>query len=213
MCMTTVSTENTRLEYAVVVNLDTDAVYIELNEQLIAATLSVSCLMQPEIDDKVLVSVDDKDRCYVISILERVRKENKIVLDGDTHLQVTNGSLHMIADDNLNLVAGDEQHFAANKTHLAAIELNVSTENMTFLGKIVSAKLKAIKTVAESVDGFFKRVIQRTEDSYRYVEKHDEVQARSVRFLVDETMNIQTESTHITAEEHVKVDSEQIHLG
>lgn len=213
MCMNAVSTESTRLEYAVVVNIESNTVYVELNEQLIAATLSVSCLMQPEIEDKVLVSVDDENRCYVISILERVSKENKIIIDGDTHLQITNGSLHMIADDHLNMVAGDELNVTGNKANLAALDINISSENMTFLGKIFSAKLKVIKTVAESVDGFFKRVIHRTEDSYRYVENHDEVQAGSVRFLVDGTMSMQTESTHITAEEHVKVDSEQIHLG
>lgn len=213
MCMNAVSTESTILEYAVVVNIESNTVYVELNEQLIAATLSVSCLMQPEVEDKVLVSVDDENRCYVISILERVSKENKIIIDGDTHLQITNGSLHLIADDHLNMVAGDELNVTGNKANLAALDINISSENMTFLGKIFSAKLKVIKTVAESVDGFFKRVIHRTEDSYRYVENHDEVQAGSVRFLVDGTMSMQTESTHITAEEHVKVDSEQIHLG
>jgi hypothetical protein len=68
-------------------------------------------------------------------------------------------------------------------------------------------------TVARKVDSFMHYLVQRMTSSFRQVREHDETQAASARQLVQGTLTVQTGNSVHTAEGHVKIDVEHIHLG
>ena len=57
------------------------------------------------------------------------------------------------------------------------------------------------------------RLSQRVKRSYRTVDELDQLHARQLDYKVDKTMSLRAANALLTAEQLVKVDGGQIHLG
>ena len=60
---------------------------------------------------------------------------------------------------------------------------------------------------------FAERISQRVKRLYRHVEDFEQLRADKVDYVANKTMSLRGQNTLMTAEELVKVDGEQIHLG
>ena len=67
--------------------------------------------------------------------------------------------------------------------------------------------------VAETVENIFCRLTQRLENAFCYVKEHEEVQAGSSRRLVEDTMTVHSKNAIHMAEEVIKLNAGQVHLG
>jgi hypothetical protein len=194
------------LEYGVVRGEYGGRFAVATEEGVAEADAAVSCLVRPEPGDMVLLSMDDGGCAYILSILERGRKVvTTLAFESGLEVQVRNGGMSVATEEVISFAAGDFE--------LSAQRARVNTDCLSFLGNVIESRIARIKVIAESVDSVVKRLVQRLRSSYRYVEEHDEIQSASTRMLVDGTLTMQTKNTMHTAEGHIKIDAEQIHLG
>ncbi len=196
------------IEYGIIDSCHDRDFFVSTEIGTIQALRAMSCVVKPEPGDIVLISVDENSPCYILSILDRphdAKKNTELAFDGDVNVSVRQGSLSLTSEDALSLSSRDFELNAENGV--------VRIDKTSFFGRFVENNIARLKTVAESVDSFIKRSVERVRSSYRYVEEHDEVQSASTRMIVDGTLTMHTKNTMHIAEGHVKIDAEQIHLG
>jgi len=204
------------LEYCLLMDEQEGRYVVASNNTKYNARVATSCLVKPEKGDIVLVSIDNEGFCYILSILER--PDHKIMpttlsVDGQVNLEVRNGGLRVLAQDGIAFVTPERLSMTSEDLEINALKAEAKIESFSFFGRIFSGQIEKVKVIADAVDSLFRRAVARFVSSYRYIEEHEEIQSASTRMLVDGTLTMQTQNTVHTAEGHVKIDAEQIHLG
>ncbi len=198
------------------VDLDEQGFLVDTPFGYIRARKAEGCLITPVKGDKVLLYADSAENAYILSVLERNSKASsarEMAFDGPVEIVTKNGRLDIRSQQDIRILSSRDILINSEGLNLSARQGNFFIEQFRLLGNILTAKIKRIKTVADSVDSIFRRAVERLKSSYRYITGHEEVQARSTRTLVDETMVVQTKNTIHKAKENVKIDASQIHMG
>ncbi len=197
------------LEYGVIEALCTGGFRVITNTGAVVEALAeASCLVSPHAGDLVLLSLDQRGCCYILSILERslaAQRKTELSFDGDVNLAVRGGRMSITSDEALSLASAEFE--------LNAHQGTVRIDRASFFGRFVENHIARLKIVDEAMDCVVRRAVQRFTSSYRYVEEHEEVQSTSTRMIVDGTLSIHTKNTMPISDGHVKIDAEQIHLG
>jgi len=180
------------------------------------ARQAVSCLVLPEAGDTVLLSFDAGGGCYILAVLERPGGETApktLALDGQVQLRIRRGGLNIAAAETLSLTSERKIAIASENLDLDARQGSARIEDFSFFGRLFRSQVEAVRHIADTLDTIVRRAVQRLTSSYRYIEEHEEIQSASTRMLVEGTLTMQTQNTMHTAEGHIKIDAEQIHLG
>ncbi|SDN25082.1 Protein of unknown function [Desulfonauticus submarinus] len=175
-----------------------------------------TCLITPMKGDKVLLYADGTEPAYILAILERSKESfspREVAFEGSVEIVSKKGNLNIRSMENIKILSSNEVLISSEDFNLSARRGNFLLNHFKFLGNIFEAKVQKIKAMADSVDSIFKRMVQRLKSSYRYITGHEEVQAKSMRTLVDEAMIVQTKNTIHRAKENIKIDASQIHMG
>jgi Protein of unknown function (DUF3540) len=188
------------------------AVYVEGGEY--RAKRAVSCLIEPEVGDTVALLTTQSGACYVTAVLEReAGAAGRIVADGDLEIQLRAGHFSVAAQEGVNLLSSKGVAIVAGSLRVNAQEGNVVLERLSFLGAFARAEVEKIKVVAGSLDQVLDRFSQRVKRSFRKVEELDQVKAEHIDYAASSSMSLHAQNALVTAEELVKVDGEQIHVG
>jgi hypothetical protein len=198
-----------------VVTAEAGGVYtVRTGYALLEALQAASCLLKPAPGDRVVLAVEESS-AFVLAVLERPQNQEaqEIRMNGPVTFHVQNGDLDLRADHGLAVTGGTEMAVSSPNLELSAAKARVGIEDLSWKGRLINAQVERIRFVAHALDSVYHRIVQRIKSSYRYVEGHEEVQSASSRFLVDGTLTMRTQNTVHTAEEHIKMDARQIHLG
>ena len=182
----------------------------------IKAVRAVTCLVAPRPGDRVLISFDDGDCGFILAILQRDTQagdSTDLVFDGQVNLHAQNGGLSLTTDQNLVLGAREELSCASKQLKVHAHDGRAAMDKLSFAGRILETQFERIKSVAQSVEHVFSELTQRLTNAFRFVEEHDELQAGSTRTLVEDTMTTHSKNAVHMAEEIIKLNAEQVHLG
>jgi hypothetical protein len=179
------------------------------------AKRAVSCLVRPENGDRVIASLDNNGECFILSVLERTAPVEGMDLDfeGNVNLRVNSGALRLLTDEELQLAAGSDLFLTGRRLGINAQSAETRVERFSFWGRLMNLRLETMEFTARGLTQNIRRLTQWLTQSFRSVEEHDEVQAGSARYLVDDTLTVQSGNEIHMAEEDVKIDAEQIHLG
>jgi Protein of unknown function (DUF3540) len=200
-------------EVCTVVAVDGAACEVSSSDGAYRAKRAASCLLAPEVGDEVLVAVVPGRSCWVISVLERDRSAPAVLeIDGDLGIRVPRGRLS-IAAEGLDLVSGKETNMISAELNVRASQSNVVLEKLAFLGSSLLAEVKAARFVAETIDSAADRLVQRVKRVYRFIADVEHVRAERIDYRAAKDLSIQAENAVIMAEELVKVDGAQIHVG
>lgn len=210
-----ISWANPVLEYGVVRQATENVFTVAGASTVLTAGRAFSCLVRPEPGDTVLVAVEDTGRSRIIAVMDRPGQAPgaRLDLEGNLEVNVNQGSLRFRADTDLSLSAGEELSLTSQTIAADADEGRFRLKHLSFLGHAIDTQVQRIRTVAETCDHYIRTWTQRLVSSFRSVSDHDEVQANSKRTLVDGVLTMQARTAVMTAEEDVKIDAEQIHLG
>jgi len=211
-----IESAQTVLEYGWVAEAGEESFLVSTDSGVREAGCALSCLIRPEQGDQVLLSVDGKGNGYILSVLERPDGSNRrktIRFDGQVCMDIRNGGLQLTAEESLSLASREKLLFASPRFEIDAKHGEIRAERLSFVGRFFQSQIEKIKIVADTMDSLFRRAVQRMTSSYRYIEEHEEIQSASTRMLIDGTLAVQTKNTMHTAEGHIKIDAEQIHLG
>lgn len=180
----------------------------------VQATRAVSCLIEPVVGDRVLIGGCRREGWYVLAILSREQGARAAVaLDGDLEIRLPRGRFVVAAQEGVDLVSGGDVSVASGRIDVHAADGNVVLGRLTFLGSVVRAEVEKIKLFASHLDSVVERVAQKVKRSYRSVEETDQVRAERIDYVAEKSMSLHAENALVTAEELVKIDGEQIHVG
>jgi Protein of unknown function (DUF3540) len=187
---------------------------IETDAGELRARRATSCLLEPAPGDLVLVALVSRGSSYVLAVLEReAGAPGHIVADGDLNITLGRGSLGVAAQGDVRLVSGREVSVVSGGLRVNAVDGSVVLERLSFLGTFFQAEIERAKLLGKSLDTLLERVSQRVKRSYRVVEESDHVRAESIDYAAKTSMSLHAQNTLLTAEELVKLEGEQIHLG
>jgi hypothetical protein len=204
------------LEYGLVVAATSEDFSVAIDGAAYQAKKAVSCLVLPEPGDTVMLAFDASPHCYILSVLERpggALAAKTLAFDGQVNLRIRQGGLNIATDQTLSLTSEQKIALASDELELDARNGSARITTFSFLGRMFQSQVETVKQIADTLDTIIRRSVQRLTSSYRYIEEHEEIQSASTRMLVEGTLTMQTQNTMHTAEGHIKIDAEQIHLG
>jgi hypothetical protein len=179
----------------------------------VEAARAATCLLGPSEGDRVLLAGSLGEGWYVLAILTRAEGARAAVeVDGDLELRPS-GRFVVAAQGGVELVSGDDVTIASGRVEVRTADATVALSRLTFLGTIVRAEIEKIKLVADRLDTVIERVAARVKRSYRSVEECDQVRAERLDYAAKKSLSLHAENALLTAEELVKIDGEQIHVG
>lgn len=163
----------------------------------IAARRALSCLIEPEPGDLVLLG-GPAAQPYVLAVLERPGSQPvRLAVAGDMEVASDGGRLTLSAE---TLVMG-------------ARTGQVAIDDLALSGGKVAARFGRIGLVAEAIESLVTRLLTRARRSYRFVEETDHLRAQGVDHRASGHMNLRGETAVMHAAVLVKVDAAQIHMG
>lgn len=172
-----------------------------------------SCLVAPEIGDKVLCAVD-ADGAYALAVLEgREAAPTKLAVDGDLQIQSRGGRVTVGAGQGIALVSSSEVSVAAREVSVRAPKGSVAIDDLGIFGRLVQAQVAKVTLAAQEVDTIAERLSQRVKRAFRFVEDIDQTRAGTVDMRAQKMIGIRGENAVISARVLAKIDGEQIHVG
>ncbi|MCA9621990.1 MAG: DUF3540 domain-containing protein [Myxococcales bacterium] len=179
-----------------------------------AARRAVSCLVAPLPGDLVLVARPEAEHCYILAVLERPEEGAAVVLESDGDLTIRpRGRMAVAAQEGVTIASGKDLSVASASVDVKTVDASVSAQRLGVVGRFLHSEIDRVKTVAGVIDEVAERISQRVKRLYRHVEDFEQLRADKVDYVANKTMSLRGQNTLMTAEELVKVDGEQIHLG
>jgi hypothetical protein len=164
------------------------------------AKRAVSCLVEPVADDIVLVALAPNGAAYVLAVLEREEGARATLsTDGDLEIRQRHGRVTIAAQEGIDLIA-------AKAVSVIGHELQVNVAEGSLVGR-------SLKVLAHTLDSVLERLSSRVKHAHRTVEETDTLRAERIDYSATSTMSLHGENAIVTAEQLVKVDGAQIHLG
>ena len=176
------------------------------------AALAASCLVRPTEGDLVaLLLVPSKGR-YIVAILERAGDEAlALSAPGGLTVSVPNGRF-AVAAEGIDLI-GKEIALHGQKTTVDAQSLRFSFRELAAFGTEVLLNADTFKLAGRFASAVFESVMHRASRSYRVISELEHMTGRQLSYTVSENVSVHGKNNLMTAEELVKVDGKQIHVG
>jgi len=187
---------------------------VDTGEFVYEAKRALSCLIEPIAGDLVLIAIGDDGGCHILAVLEREGREPaQVVLDRDMTVKLPKGRFTVAAQEGIDLATAQEVTVASARVSVTAAEGSVVLKRLAYLGSVVHAEVERVKHSGLTFDSVLERVTQRVKRSLRFVEEFDHVRAEQIDYSAKSNMHLRGQNAIVTAEELVKLDGEQIHLG
>jgi hypothetical protein len=205
--------EDVFVDAGTVIALEPGGFAVRRGNLRVVARRAVSCLVEPEVGDRVLLASPD-DACFILAVLEReAGKAARVVLDGDLEVRLPKGRFAVSSQEGIDLATAKEAALVAGRLAVNAVKADVVVEAMSFLGSRVHAEIERVKLVAEHFDSVLDRLHQRIKRSYRFVEETDQVRADHLDYIAKKQVRVHGHDAILTADQLVKMDGEQVHIG
>ena len=101
----------------------------------------------------------------------------------------------------------------AGELNVSALSSNVVVQKLSYVGSRLRSEVESIKAFAGSLDSVLDRFTQRVKRSFRTVTELDQVKAERIDYAAKQSLTMRGENAIVTAEQLVKFDGEQIHMG
>ena len=198
----------------IVTGCESDGVTIDSEYGELFARRAVSCLVEPVVGDRVLVAGDLNADLFVIAVLEQGdASTTRISVEGDLHLGVPNGRFSIVSAQGVDLVsAGDISLISAELT-IRSDKGHIFLDQLSYVGRRVLAQADVLKFVVGIFDTIAERISQKVKRSYRIVEEIDQVRSNQIDYRAEKNMSLKAQNALVTADELVKIEGDQIHLG
>lgn len=176
------------------------------------ATLAASCILRPNIGDKVLIVALPESTAYILAVLEQASAEQTFQFS--KHLTIhTDENASIITAEHLELQA--EQHLSLTSPELSLYAAKGKAEitQWHYKGDFLQQSVRHISTQAHLVETVTESTHLQAERSFSQIADLQHEMIGRVRTLVQQDYRLDCEYADIFAEQDVKIDAEQIHLG
>ena len=170
------------------------------------------CLLQPEINDRVLVWQGRRDEVFILSVLVKDNDASKIVFKGDTTIEAESGAMK-IEGETVEIAASRVAHVQAPEVNLRGRTGNIRFIDLSCLATTALVHMEKASLIVEKMDSILGRLTERIKNSFRRVEHLDQTKAGHISHIAKERYSVKAGHASIIAEDDVKIDGEKIHLG
>ena len=190
-----------------------ETIAIRLFTGTIEARRAKSCLVAPEIGDKVLCAIE-ADGAYVLAVLAGSEGAKTVIaVGGDLELRARGGSVAVRGTEGVDIVSGGDLALTARGLNVTARQGSVAIDELGFFGRLLQAEVTKVALVAQEMDSVFTRLSQRAKRVFRFVDEIDQTRAGTIDMRAQNLVAVRGENTIVSARVLAKVDGEQIHLG
>jgi hypothetical protein len=177
------------------------------------ADVAVSCLVAPCSGDRVMVGVTGSGRAFVLAVLQRpTDTPPRIRVEGDLRI-AAGGRISFIAKEGVDIATENDVNIVSERLDVHAKQSQLVIDSLAFLGRFVRVDADRVKSVVGLLDQVAERFSLKAKRSYRFVEEVDVHRAAQIDIRADENVAIRGRNAVVNAEQLVKVDGRQIHLG
>lgn len=179
---------------------------------LIGAQVAASCLLKPNVGDRVLWSGSDSE-AFILSVLERPEEAAfKLDIPGDLDIQ-SGGEIAFKASTNLTLSSTEQTNLTSDKINVDVREANLNVQQSYFTGLKSFFHVEKLSWVGKQIEQVADRVFQRFNMQSKKITGHEEKQTKSSRHLIEKDYVVQSQNTLHHAEKNLHLDGDKIHLG
>lgn len=204
--------EETYQETGVVVGRSESTFAIGTPAGQFEAERAASCLVMPEVGDTVLLAVPPRGPLFVVAVLQRSH-DGELVIGSDRDMSLrTPGSLTISAAERVEVTA-NVVATTARRVETTSVEASWSFETLEVVAGMITANARHVKAVLSTLDSVLERASQHVKRSYKIVEELELTRAKEVDMRVEKCLSMRSQNTLMDAEQIVKVQAEQVHLG
>lgn len=179
-----------------------------------SATRAFSCLVEPIPGDKVLFSIGPAQQCHILSIIERLDStQTSLSFPGEVTINAEHGQLSLNGQQGLNISSMQKITLASEEYSLIAKKALFAIDSLTAVGSTVVAKIRNVKTIADTVETVADNLLQKLKNSFRLVDGVDQKKSRDVIHTVKNLYSMRSKQAAILAKKDIKIDAERIHMG
>lgn len=175
---------------------------------------ALSCLVEPQIGDEVLVSGPDRHRVFLLAIIARPESTAvTLSVTGDMTIRSEAGAVNVHSAMLTHIHSNQAVKLTAPRHEQENDSASMKIGQMHYLGKQLDA-------VLGSTD-FFSNVIGLMSDSFksvarlcfRHVKEVDHVRAQTIDYEAEKLTRVHGGYTTLTAQEVMKINGDQIHMS
>lgn len=201
------------LDKARVVGIEQDRLLVLTSDGVaLAGQRAAGCLLEPEVDDTVLILRDPEQGAFVLNVLVRGEGPGRIRVRGDMTLESEGGTLCLQGRE-VNLAARETARMEAPRVEIKGVRGEMVMHTLNLVADRALTRVRKISVLAKTIDTVAERLVQKVTDCFRRVERMDETRAGHVSVQAGDFLNIKARDASIIAENDVKVDGSTIRLG
>jgi hypothetical protein len=202
----------TQMETGTVERILDRTIEVRLCTGTLQARRAKSCLVMPDVGDRVLCAVEPGG-AFVLAVLEGREDATTLTTEGDLHVRSQRGRIGLCSPEGVDVASAGQVAVTSAELHVRARKGSVAVEELGFFGRLVQAEVARVALVAQEVDTTLTRLTQRAKRVFRFVEEIDQTRAGTVDLRARNLVGIRGENAVLSARVLAKVDGEQIHLG
>lgn len=197
----------------VIERIEGPTLVVRTDAGVLRARRAVSCLVEAEPADLVLVAGDEAGRAWVLAVLEREGAATCLAVEGDLDVRARGGAVRVLARDAIDVVSSRRVALSAPETSISTAALGIMADTLSLVGDVLAARVEKARLESTTVETLAERFFQKAQRAYRVIEELDQLRAKRVDYKGEQVMTLHGGSTVLTANELVKVDGDQVHVG
>ncbi len=206
--------ESIIVEYGIVDEVSETRYVVLSNTGRFTATPTFSCIIIPQVGDKVMLSRDEHDQCYILSIIHRaVGNAARLSFQGDVSINSQQGSVTIAGDQGVQLASPKDLTMASQELNVVATTATLNITELDASGDQLTSNISKIRVFANTMDSVAERLSQRLKNSFRMIEGVDQTRAGDVLTSVKNLFSMRSRQSAILAKKDMKIDAERIHMG
>ena len=190
---------------------DEDRFWVETEWGRHKAQKAFGCLLEPEVQDKVLVALVRMGEAYILSVLKREDPHASVVFQGDARIVTQGGDLGLSAAR--VRILGREIKLSSLLLGLSAGRARAELGELAVSGRTLRGRFETVHLAARTLHSFVDRAVERLGRSYRFVEGLDQTVAGRLTCLVKDALLMKGRRSSLLADKKIKIDADKIHLG
>lgn len=161
---------------------------------------AVTCLIEAQPMDKVLIAGTTTDKAYILAILERTDGSTlNLSTRGDLAIRTRNGNFSVVADKAIDLTGGELLKVSSKRVQAYTGQCTLFSNSIKVVGNTLHAGIERITQIAKTV--------------FRQTSELESVRSEHIDLRAAKTLRLHSENTISTASELMKSDAKQIHVG
>lgn len=178
------------------------------------ARRAASCLLAPAVGDTVLISGPDRERVYLIAVIEQADpSRHRIEVDGDLTLATRSGAIAFDSAQDLHLKSAAALRLESETLALRADQAECVVDGMRYTGREVTATVGKTRLIGKVYEAVVDRLVQMSRNVFRTTDEVEHVRAGNLDYQAEQSARVHARYTMVTGDDLVKVDAKQIHMG